>query len=196
MILLLILVVLLFGSSAVLGMLGWILGFVVAAGALIYASITFDMAPGEVLLYGIGGFIVLIGCFFLVAHIIDLFNPELQKSLRESDRLIAENDAELGRLQAEIDAQYLLNVQKMTDPNLPEFEREIASESVAQQDFYNSLTPTEFERFVIEDRQRDKEKELFIMELELKYPEANKDKIEAVADKKFPTLDRSWFARD
>lgn len=54
-IVLLILAVLLFGSSAVIGVLGVVLGFIAAAVALVWGSIAFDLAPGTILLFvGIG----------------------------------------------------------------------------------------------------------------------------------------------
>ncbi len=53
-ILLLILAVLLFGSSAVIGVLGWILGFAVAAAALIWASIALDIGAQTWVVIGLG----------------------------------------------------------------------------------------------------------------------------------------------
>lgn len=62
-ILLLILAVLLFGSSVVLGALGWILGFIVAVIALSWASITFGISTETWILGGIA-LVVAIG----IAH--------------------------------------------------------------------------------------------------------------------------------
>ena len=52
-ILLLILAVLLFGSSVVLGALGWALGFIVAAIALFWAGVTFGISTETWILGGI-----------------------------------------------------------------------------------------------------------------------------------------------
>lgn len=59
-ILLLILAALLFGSSAVIGFLGLFLGFIVAAIAVLWASIAFGLEPWVILLGGAGVLIALI----------------------------------------------------------------------------------------------------------------------------------------
>lgn len=58
-ILLLILAAILFGSSAVIGFLGWVLGLVVVAIALIWAGIAYDL-PSEIWVFiGIGSVMAL-----------------------------------------------------------------------------------------------------------------------------------------
>lgn len=67
-ILLLILAVLLFGSSVVLGAMGWILGFAVAVIALAWASITFNLDPLAIGIIAIVGFFALCGLIMLIAN--------------------------------------------------------------------------------------------------------------------------------
>lgn len=70
-ILLLILAVLLFGSSAVIGAAGMVLGFIAAAVALIWASIAFHVEPFVVLVIGVAGFFSLLGLMMLVGKLIE-----------------------------------------------------------------------------------------------------------------------------
>lgn len=58
--LMLILAVLLFGASAVIGFLGIVLGFIVAAIALLWASVAFGVEPWVFILGGAGFVIALI----------------------------------------------------------------------------------------------------------------------------------------
>lgn len=69
-ILLLILAVLLFGSSAVLGVLGIVLGFIAAFIALTMLGVLYSLTPSYLILIGIAGLAVLVGGFFLFAWII------------------------------------------------------------------------------------------------------------------------------
>ena len=83
-ILLLILAVLLFGSSVVTGALGAILGFLVAAVAFIYLEISFDLTLADILFYAFG-FVVLIAIMlFSLAALYDQFNPP-EKLMRKHD---------------------------------------------------------------------------------------------------------------
>lgn len=73
LILLLILAVLLVGSSAVLGFLGIIFGFIAAVIALIYAKITWGISSGDILQYAIFGLIGFVVLVFVAAYIADYF---------------------------------------------------------------------------------------------------------------------------
>lgn len=78
-ILLLILAVLLFGASAVIGALGYILGFIVAAVALVSAAVTFELAPIYVLMFGVVGFFALCGLVMVVAKLVETWELERMK---------------------------------------------------------------------------------------------------------------------
>jgi hypothetical protein len=81
-ILLLILAVLLFGASAVIGVLGYVLGFIAAAVALIYASATFELDPLAVAAVGLVGFFALCGLVMLIAKLTESW--ELERMKRQS----------------------------------------------------------------------------------------------------------------
>lgn len=86
-ILLLILAVLLFGSSAVAGAIGAMLGFLVALVALIYASITFDLTVAEIIWYVIGGIVTIFIVIFAAASIFDYIYPVEKRMLKfEAER--------------------------------------------------------------------------------------------------------------
>lgn len=76
-ILLLILAVLLFGSSVVTGAIGVIFGFIVAAVALIYLNITYDLTLADILLYAFVGVVLIAILIFVLATLYDHINsPE------------------------------------------------------------------------------------------------------------------------
>lgn len=77
-ILLLILAVLLFGSGVVIGFLGYVLGFIVAAIALFWLSVTYQIDAVIAILFGIVGFFALCGLVILLAKLIE---PWEQKRL-------------------------------------------------------------------------------------------------------------------
>lgn len=83
-VLLLILAVLLFGASAVIGALGYILGFIVAAVALVSAAVTFELAPIYVLMFGAVGFFALCGLVMLIAKLSEAW--EIQRMKRREAR--------------------------------------------------------------------------------------------------------------
>jgi len=93
-ILLLILAVLLFGSSAVLGALGAILGLIVAAIALVAASVYFSI-PVEVV------FMILLGLFFaiiIVGKIADAKYTDMlggEQGRADYEKLLAETKAKM-----------------------------------------------------------------------------------------------------
>jgi len=72
-ILLLILTVLLFGSSAVIGFFGYVLGFAAALAALVYAKVTFNLDPGLTIGLAVIGFFVLCGAIMIIARILEPF---------------------------------------------------------------------------------------------------------------------------
>jgi hypothetical protein len=78
-ILLLILAVLLFGSSAVIGFLGYFLGFVAAAVALFVLNATYNLDPVVTLAIGIIGFFVLCGVIIAIAKVIQPWELEWMK---------------------------------------------------------------------------------------------------------------------
>lgn len=78
-ILLLILAVLLFGSGAVIGFLGYVLGFIVAAIALFWLSITYQIDPVVAIMIGIVGFFALCGLVMLIASLIEPWELERMK---------------------------------------------------------------------------------------------------------------------
>ena len=69
--------VLLFGSSAVLGALGAVLGFIAACIALAAASAVFNIDPGYIVL----GLLALLVILFLV------FAPQIKKAEQEAEML-------------------------------------------------------------------------------------------------------------
>lgn len=81
-ILLLVLAVLLFGASAVIGALGYVLGFIAAAVALVYASTTFDLDPLAVAAIGLVGFFALCGLVMLIAKLCESW--EVQRMNRQN----------------------------------------------------------------------------------------------------------------
>lgn len=78
-ILLLILAVLLFGSGAVIGFLGYALGFIVAAIALIWISVNYQIDPVVAITIGIVGFFSLCGLVMLVAKLLEPWELERMK---------------------------------------------------------------------------------------------------------------------
>lgn len=60
-VLLLIVAILLFGLSTILGATGIVLGFISAAGALAVASVMFEMGAGEIMILGVLGFVAIVG---------------------------------------------------------------------------------------------------------------------------------------
>lgn len=78
-ILLLILAVLLFGSGAVIGFLGYVLGFIVAVIALIWISVTFQIDPVVAIMIGVIGFFALCGLVMLIAKLVEPWELERMK---------------------------------------------------------------------------------------------------------------------
>ncbi len=105
LILFLILAVLLFGSSAVLGALGMVLGFIVAFVALVYASITFDLEPIQIIGYAVVGVLALIPVGYLLLLVIDYFDPnarEHRKFAKDNAHILnSEYGKKLARMSSE-----------------------------------------------------------------------------------------------
>lgn len=85
-ILLLILAVLLFGSSAVIGAIGTVLGVLVAIAALVTASIMFELEPIHVVIFAAVGAIGMLGIFLSAAWVLDqiFMPPETRKVLKDA----------------------------------------------------------------------------------------------------------------
>lgn len=75
-ILLLILAVLLFGSSAVLGAIGWVFGLGAGIVALVLIKDRFGLDPGVVIIGGIAGLAALFGLLMLVLKMIEPWEIE------------------------------------------------------------------------------------------------------------------------
>ena len=95
-ILLLILAVLLFGSGAVIGFLGYVLGFIVAAIALFWLSVTYQIDPVIAIMIGVVGFFALCGLLILILKLIE---PWDQKRLEEAaSKKSKEMEAKLSKM--------------------------------------------------------------------------------------------------
>jgi hypothetical protein len=68
LIVLIILAVLLFGASAVIGVAGWILGFVVASTATAWASIVLGVPPIVAIGMASAGFFAMVGLLWVVGY--------------------------------------------------------------------------------------------------------------------------------
>jgi hypothetical protein len=68
-VLLLILAALLFGSSAIFGAIGVVLGFIAAASALGVASFTFQLEPGAIMILGVLGFFIIVGLVIVITAV-------------------------------------------------------------------------------------------------------------------------------
>lgn len=81
---LLILAVLLFGSSAVLGAIGWVLGSIVFVIAMVWLSSITGMDPILIVILGVVGFFGLLGLVMLVAKLVEPWETErLNRKLAE-----------------------------------------------------------------------------------------------------------------
>ncbi len=110
-ILLLILAVLLFGSSAVLGAIGRVLGLIVALVALVWLSVALGINMITVLIVGFFGFLVLCGLVVLSAKMIQPWEVkriqarfEAEAAERRSKGVESRGDAEI-RIVAEATSQ-------------------------------------------------------------------------------------------
>lgn len=83
-ILLLILAVLLFGSSALIGFFGYVLGFVAAVAALAYAHTIYELDPVATMILAFVGFFALCGLIMVIAKILEpLERAATQRRLAE-----------------------------------------------------------------------------------------------------------------
>lgn len=124
LILLLILAVLLFGSSVVLGGLGYVLGFIAAAIALTYASVTFEITAVEVVLYGVAGFAVLIAVFYAFVYLFDFFYPHEKRIKKETEKYNIDREAKLSSMYPEQRKAFLKAERKRVKKQLKEFEKQ------------------------------------------------------------------------
>ena len=91
LILLLILAVLLFGSAAVLGGFGILLGFVAAVVALVYAKVTWGLSLDDVVRYGFLGFIGMIVAFVVVVRFLEYISEYSSMQRDERERASKKN---------------------------------------------------------------------------------------------------------
>jgi hypothetical protein len=82
LLLLLIISVLLFGSTAVLGMAGFLIGLIVVIAGLVFIEASFSLPPGTMASLLFWGFFVLCGAL-LVWYWLD---PELRRSYHEQEK--------------------------------------------------------------------------------------------------------------
>lgn len=95
-ILLLILAVLLFGSGAVIGAIGYALGFIAAAIALFWFSTTYQIDPILAILIGIVGFFALCGIAMLLAKTLEPWeSARIEKKMAENEKALK---AKIGRM--------------------------------------------------------------------------------------------------
>lgn len=85
-ILLLILAVLLFGSSAVLGAIGFVLGLIVAIIALVWLSMLLGITPVTMLVIGVVGLFGLCGLVLLVCKLIEPWETKRTVAKIEAQR--------------------------------------------------------------------------------------------------------------
>jgi hypothetical protein len=88
-ILLLILAVLLFGSSAVLGAIGWVFGIVAGIIALVLIKDRFGLDPEVVIFGGIAGLAALFGLLMLILKLIEPWEMKrIEQKMAEDDKAL------------------------------------------------------------------------------------------------------------